>query len=420
MGNQTTSRVSSYSLMDPKVMSDPYEFYEVLQQEQPVYQMPETGMYFVTRYESVRQILTHPDVFSNDTSLAANKALQSENAEIYQAVLAEKGWGHIQTLQRTDPPVHGRYRKLLDRVFTASRVKELGPRVDNISEELIGNFADRGSCEFVAEYAMPFPGIVIAEQLGLDRSKITTFKRWGDAMLAMATKIMTEEETRATAEIELEAQHFLAEIFEDRRATPQDDLISALVHAHGDDMEPLTIHELQSLMHQLITGGFETTQSAIAHAVWLLVRQPELQEQLYGDPPKIKKFVEESLRWESPVQGLFRVTKTDVELDGTTIPAGSYVIVRYAAANRDAAKFKCPHQFDLNRKNAGAHLAFGSGPHFCVGAMLARREMVTAIGSLISRLKNIALAKPLPEPVHEFSLLFSPIAKMELQFEKRY
>ena len=419
MSNQPASRVANYSFMDPNVMSDPYEFYEVLQQEQPVYLMPETGMYMVTRYDSVRQVLTQPDVFSNDTSLAADKSLQSEHAQKYQAILEEKGWGHVQTLQRTDPPEHSRYRKLLDRVFTASRVKELGPSVDNISDELIDHFVDRGSCEFVSEYAMPFPGIVIAEQLGLDRSKITTFKRWGDAMLSMATRIMSEEEVIATAEIELEAQHFLADIFEDRRANPQPDLISALVHAHGDDMAPLTMHELQNLMHQLITGGFETTQSAISHAIWLLVRQPELQDQLHSDPAKIKKFVEESLRWESPVQGLFRVTKSDVELDGTMIPAGSFVIARYAAANRDADKFECPHQFDLSRKNAGAHLAFGSGPHFCVGAMLARREMTTAVGDMTRRLKNIRLAQPLPDPVHEFSIAFSPIAKMELQFEKR-
>ncbi len=419
MSQTTTHQVSDFSFMDPQVMSDPYEFYETLQQQQPVYQMPETGMFMVTRYESVRQVLTNPDIFSNDTSLAADKSLQGDIAAQYQAILESRGWGHIQTLQRTDPPEHSRYRKLLDRVFTASRVKELGPAVDDISHELIDGFSSAGSCEFVEQYAMPFPGIVIAEQLGLDRSNIATFKSWGDAMLAIATKPMDADEMAATAEIELEAQHFLAGVFEDRRANPQSDLISALVHAHGDDMEPLNMHELQNLMHQLITGGFETTQSAITHAMWLLVRQPELQDALFAEPDKIKKFVEESLRWESPVQGLFRVTRRDVELDGTMIPAGSFVIARYAAANRDAEKFVCPHKFDLERKNAGAHLAFGSGPHFCVGAMLARRELITAITHLTQRLKNIRLAQPLPDPVHQFSLAFYPIKAMELSFEQR-
>lgn len=411
--------IGDYSLLDNRVQSDPYEFYELLHKQQPVYRMPETGMYVVTRYESLRYVLTNPDIFSSDTSLAADKSLQAENAARYQAILADRGWAHVQTLQRTDPPEHNRYRKLLDRVFTASRVKALTPFVDDISKELIDAFADRGSCEFVAEYAMPFPGIVIAEQLGLDRSQIETFKKWGDAMLAVATTMMDEEQLKVAAEIELEAQHFLADMFEDRRANPRDDLVSALVHAHGDDMEPLTMHELQNLMHQLITGGFETTQSAIAHAVWVLVRKPELQEALHRDSGKMKKFVEESLRWESPVQGLFRVTKQDVELDGTVIPKGSFVIVRYGAANRDADKFVCPHQFDIDRENAGAHLAFGSGAHFCVGAMLARREMITAIGDLTRRLKNIRLSREMPEPVHRFSLAFLPIPEMHLEFERR-
>jgi cytochrome P450 len=304
-------------------------------------------------------------------------------------------------------------------VFTASRVKTLTPFVAQVSDELIDAFIDRRTCEFISEYAMPFPGIIIAEQLGLDRSEIKTFKKWGDAMLAMATKMLDEEQLRATANIELEAQHFLADMFEQRQSNPKDDLISALVHAHGDDMEPLNMHELQNLMHQLITGGFETTQSAVAHAIWLLARKPELQEILFENPGKIKKFVEESLRWESPVQGLFRVTRQDVELDGTMIPKGSYVIVRYGAANRDAEKFECPHIFDMERSNAGAHLAFGSGAHFCVGAMLARREMTTAIGDITRRLKNIRLTREMPDPVHEFSLAFLPIAEMHLGFEKR-
>ncbi|AMO72046.1 cytochrome P450 [Sphingorhabdus sp. M41] len=184
-------------------------------------------------------------------------------------------------------------------------------------------------------------------------------------------------------------------------------------------MEPLTMHERQNLMHQFITGGFETTQSAVAHAIWLLVRRPELHQILFEKPGKIKKFVEKTSRWESPVQGLFRVTRRDVELDGTMIPEGSYVIIRYGAANRGYREFICPHRFDMERSNAGAHLAFDSGAHFCVGAKLDRRQMTTAIGDITRRLKNIRLAKDLPDPVHECSLAFLPIAEMHLGFEKR-
>ncbi|MBI1179024.1 MAG: cytochrome P450 [Alphaproteobacteria bacterium] len=411
--------IGDYSLLDPEVQSDPYGFYERLHRECPVYRMPETGMYVITRYGDLRDALKDTGRFSSDTRLAAGDGLQGALGKLYQDILSERGWGHVQTLQRTDPPEHSRYRKLLDRVFTAKRVREMAPYIDGVVNELIDRFADAGECEFIGDFAMPMPGIIIAEQLGLDRAEVKTFKKWADAMLAMATKRMTEAEIRAVADTELEAQHFLHGVMEARRAEPGDDLISALVHAHGEDEAPLSMHELQNLMHQLITGGFETTQSAIAHAMWLLVRQPELQDALRRDPGKIKNFVEESLRWESPVQGLARVTTCDVEMGGTTIPAGSLVIVRYGAANRDADKFECPHLFDLERRNAGSHLAFGSGAHFCVGAMLARQEITASISLLLDRLENIRLARGLPHPVHESSLFFLPIKEMHLTFDGR-
>lgn len=420
MTEETTRRlVDDYSFLDPKVLSDPYEFYEALHKERPVYRMPETGMYMVTKYADLRQVLKDTESFSSDTRLSTDTGLQgAELGKLYESILEDRGWGHVQTLQRTDPPEHSRYRKLLDRVFTAKRVKGMVPYVERVSNELVDKFIDQGTCEFISEFAMPMPGTIIAEQLGLARDDVKTFKKWGDAMLAMATIPMDEADVRATAEIELEAQHFLAETFEERRKKPGEDLISALVHAHGDDEEPLSMHELQNLMHQLITGGFETTQSAIAHGMWLLLRQPELQERLRGNPGGVRQFVEESLRWESPVQGLARFTTKEVDLNGTTIPANSMVLVRYGAANRDEDVFECPHKFDLDRQNSGAHLAFGSGAHFCVGAMLARQELITTYATIVDRMSNIRLAEELPDPVHQMSLFFLPIKEMHLKFDK--
>ncbi len=417
--NAKTKTVEEYSFLDPEVQSDPYEFYELLQREQPVYRMPETGMYMVTKYDDMRQVLRDTETFSSNPSSAG---LQGKGTQFYQSILEEKGWAHINTLQRTDPPEHSRYRTLLDRVFTASRVRKMTGYIDDVTNGLIDSWIDDGKCEFISQFAMPMPGIIIAEQLGLGRNDIKTFKRWADAMLATATRALNEDELRATAEIELEAQHFLHDVFEDRRKNPQDDIMSGLVTAHvndtGDDEEPLSMHELQNLMHQLITGGFETTQSAIGHAMWLLLRHPEQMEALRQDPSMMKRFVEEALRIESPVQGLSRTTTRDVELGGTLIPNGSMVIVRYGAANRDAEKFECPHQFDIKRKNAGAHMAFGMGAHFCVGAMLARQEMTSSFSNLLARLDNIKLAHELPYPVHDQSLFFIPLKELPITFTK--
>ena len=406
-----------FSFLNPAVSSAPWDFYEVLHEQSPVYQIPETGAFVVTRYEDLRAILKNHDVFSSDVGSIGGGSL----AEIQQGVLENGGgWPHVATLQRTDPPIHDRYRKLLDRVFTIARVRELTPHIDDVVNSLIGNFIDRGECEFNDEFAMPMPGIIIAEQLGLDAGNVATFKRWADAMLGAArAAVASEEEVRTNAEIELEAQLFLAQVFEERRQNPTDDLMSAMVHSHGEDEEPLTMPELQNLMHQLITGGFETTQTAINHGMWTLIRHPELQAKLQEDNNLLKPFVDEVLRWESPVQFLARRAKQDVTIGETFIKKDSMVLVGYGAANRDKEKFECPHQFDIDRPNSGANLAFGSGRHFCPGALLAKQEMMSSFKLLLDRLGDIELAKPLPEPVHRFSLFFMPMHDFHIRFKKR-
>ena len=406
-----------FSFLNPAVSSEPWDFYEVLHEQSPVYQIPETGAFVVTRYEDLRAVLKNHDVFSSDVGSIGGGSL----AEIQQGVLENGGgWPHVATLQRTDPPIHDRYRKLLDRVFTIARVRELTPHIDDVVNSLIGNFIDRGECEFNDEFAMPMPGIIIAEQLGLDAGNVATFKRWADAMLGAArAAVASEEEVRTNAEIELEAQLFLAQVFEERRQNPTDDLMSAMVHSHGEDEEPLTMPELQNLMHQLITGGFETTQTAINHGMWTLIRHPELQAKLQEDNNLLKPFVDEVLRWESPVQFLARRAKQDVTIGETFIKKDSMVLVGYGAANRDKEKFECPHQFDIDRPNSGANLAFGSGRHFCPGALLAKQEMMSSFKLLLDRLGDIELAKPLPEPVHRFSLFFMPMHDFHIRFKKR-
>lgn len=409
--------VSDFSMLDPAISSDPWDFYQLLHAQCPVYQMPETGAFLVTRYDDLRQVLRDPETFSSDV----RSANMGPFAGLQQSILKEGGgWEHVQTLQRTDPPEHSRYRNLLDRVFTIARVRELTPHLDEVSNELIDGFIAQGECEFSNDFAMPMPGIIIAEQLGLDRNDVATFKTWADAMLGAArSAVASKDEIRANAETELEAQNFLAKIFEERRANPGNDLKSAMVNSHGDYEAPLTMHELQNLMHQLITGGFETTQNAISHGMWVLVRFPELQERLRNDESLLKPFVDEVLRWVSPVQFLARRATIDVELNGTLIPAESMVMVGYGPANRDEAKFKCPHEFDIDRGNSGANLAFGSGNHFCVGALLAKQEMTSAFKALLDRMENIQLARPLPNPVHDFSMFFMPMRDFHIKFDRR-
>lgn len=406
--------LADYSMLDPHVQADPFPFYSKLHSECPVYRMPETGMYMITRYDDLREVLRDTETFSSD--VRSQGGLQGDVARILEDTLKEKGWAHVQTLQRTDPPQHTRYRELLKRVFTGRRVKDLTPRIDALTHELIDRFAQRGSCEFISEFALPFPGIIIAEQIGLDPSEIDRFKRWADAMLAPATRVLDETEMRAVAETELEAQHYLAEVFESRRREPRDDIISALVNAEIEGEQPLSVHELQSLMHQLITGGYETTTSALAHGMWLIVRHPDQAQQVREDPTLLNNFIEETLRFEGPVQGLARQTTRDVEMHGTVIPKGSMVIVRYGAGNRDESQFPNAGTFDIHRERAVTHMAFGVGVHSCIGALLARQELRSAYRALLERLHDIELARPLPDPVTQSSLFFVSIEEMHLKF----
>ncbi len=404
------------SFLDPVTQDDPFEAYDELRQHCPVYKLPETGLFMVTRYEDVREVLTTSSVFSSRPGAGAGGA--NEASKAHAAVFSEKGWVKARTLQRTDPPEHTQYRKILGRVFTNRTVERMRPRLEEITNQLIDNFIDQGSCEFVSEFALPLPGIFICEQLGLPAEEYGTFKKWADAMLAMSQKPLSPEEATMQAELEVEAQHHLAKEFKKRREEPADDLISLIVHAHEDD-EPFTMEELQDLMHQLVTGGFETTTAAISKAMLLLLQYPDQMEKLRSDPSLIKNFIEESLRFDSPVAGLWRTTACPVDIGGASIPEGSPVMPRFASANRDPEMFESPEKFDIERENVNQHMAFGLGSHFCLGASLARAELLAAFTIILDRLDDIHLIGEMGQEIHNFSFFLRPMKELNIGFSKK-
>jgi cytochrome P450 len=304
-------------------------------------------------------------------------------------------------------------------VFTPKRVREILPQIEALAHQLIDRFIDNGSCELITEFALPLPGMILGEQLGLDKNEFARFQKWALAMLATSNEVMSEERLQEIAAIELDAQHYLAKIFDERRANPTGDLISNLVHAAQEGEEPFTLHELQNLLNQLITGGYETTTSAIAHGIWLLIQYPEQLAKLRERPELLKNFVEETLRFESPVQGLMRTVTRDVTISGTPLKAGDTILMRFGAANQDAAKFPSPRTFDIERPNANQHLGFGLGVHYCLGQQLARQEIMAAMRILLERMDNFALARDLPEPPYVLSLNFRPLKEMPIRFTKR-
>jgi len=421
MGTDNLPETSSlkpekFSLFDPETSSCPYEFYRSLHAHSPVYYEPEGKFWIIAKYDDLQTALQTPETFSS--VMERVKMLQeSEVAQLFIDLLSEHGWEHVPTLQRLDPPEHKRHRKILDRFLTRRHAKQMAPRIETLAHELIDKFADKGECEFIEEFAIPLPGTIIAEQIGLNASEIGTFRAWAENMMAYSTRRLTLEEMRETAVVEIEMQHFLARMFEERRTRPREDIMSEILKLEEGD-EPLTMHEMQNIMHILISGGFDTVTSALSHMMWQLVRFPDVTKALRDDRSLIPRFIEEGLRWEAPTQGLWRVTKHETELSGTKIPAGALCHVRYGAGNHDPAKFPDPARFDIMRSNARAHLSFGNGPHFCPGAFLARTELQVACGALLDRLADLRLSRPMPFPVHSPSVSLSPMKEIWIGFNK--
>ncbi len=398
---------------DPQVMECPYPLYEKLRDEAPAYFVEATGFWIISRYDDCLAAIRNPKVFSSKMGFRPG-AVPSEVMRIYE----EEGFGDLpDTLVSNDPPSHTRYRKLVDRTFTAGRVRQMEDYMVEVVSELIDDFIADGRLKVMNDFAIPVPMYVIADQLGVPRSDRDKFKEWSDAAVAPLGMLISDERKIECAKLAVEMQHYFVKVFDDRRKNPRDDIISDLVTKEVDGTL-LDTPELLSVLNQLLVAGNETTTSAIGASVVQLAQDPELVELLASQPDKCNNFAEEILRYESPVQGLFRMTTEDVEVGGTAIPKGSLVNLRYGSANRDENKYECPAEFNVDRKNASSHLAFGAGIHHCIGAQLARREIAIAVRELANRLKDIRLADP-DTLSHTPSMILRGLNEFEIEFSER-
>jgi cytochrome P450 len=305
-------------------------------------------------------------------------------AAVRRIGIAEKG----AALVNCDPPRHGQQRTMMNKVFTPRRVALLEPPIQELTTALIDAFIDRRAADIVAELATPLPMTVIARALGIERMDIPTLKRWSDAFVrANGRPRFSREEISALILSLDECYDFFTAEMEDRLANPCEDLVTDVAQAdlcHEERLQMLTL---------FLIGGNETTNSLIASAFWQLCLRPELQDQLRDDPALIPAFVEEVLRIEPPVQGLFRQAMRDTTAGGVPVKEGEFVWLVYGSANRDDAQFREPEELRLDRGAEGRrHLSFAQGPHFCLGAPLARAEARIAIESLLARTRNLALA----------------------------
>ena len=327
------------------------------------------------------------------------------------------------TMLTLDPPQHTQYRSLVNRVFTAGNVRKMEPYIQNVIDETIDSFVDKGSIEFNEAFAFPVPLRIIADRLGIPDGE-TERDFFYDAATAAASglRLTTPEDAEVLrrAQLGVDLQQFLIKIAADRRKNPTDDMISILVNAKLEEEDrPLTDNEIIGILNQFLVAGHETTASTFGWGMYLMCRNPEVQEDLFNEQKLIRNFVEEVLRLEAPVQGLPRVVTKDTELGGKALKAGEVVILRYGSANRDERQFGCPNDLDIRRKNAGAQLGFCGGAHACIGSPLARQELNLGFPALLKRMKNFRLTAGYPESEAEPSFILRSLPELHIEFDKR-
>ncbi len=384
-------------LFGPEARADPYPVYARLRATMPVWQ-PMTGLLVLSRHHDCAAVLRDP------------RFGHAEGDELVERRRRRVGaWGGdgdlepppVRSFLGLNPPDHTRLRRLVSRSFTPRHVDALRPRIQALTDELLGCIGERETVDIVEALASPLPVGVISELLGVPPADRDTLVGWSHALAKGLDPafLVTEAERGAQARARDEFAAYLLALVEERRRSPGRDLLSELVVAQeaaraqpdGRSDEALTMAELIATCILLLIAGHETTTSLIATGVLSLLRHPSQLRRLREDPDLFPGAVEELLRFDAPVQVTMRSALADATCGGVEVPAGTFVLLLLGAANRDPAAHTDPDRLDVGR-TPRAHLAFGQGIHFCLGAPLARLEAQIALQTLLARYGEVSLA----------------------------
>ena len=384
--------------LSDELRRDPYPLFTQARSAFPVLHEPGSDMWLLFDYDSVKRALNDSEVFSSVVETPMGKA---------------PDW-----LVFSDPPRHSKLRAIVMRAFTPRSIASVEPRVRELSRELLEPVLERGEMDLVADYSAPLPMMVIAELLGIPSSDRQRFMHWAEVIMTLSYTISGgEEAARAISEnaaVKEEMRAYFADLADQRRRTPKDDLLTRLVEAEVDG-ERLTPGEILGFFQLLLSAGTETTTNLINNALLCLLEHPDQFARLRAEPRLLPSALEEVLRYRTPVQMVFRATKGDVALHGQVIPAGKLVLVMIGSANRDATKFQDADRFDITR-DPNPHIAFGHGIHFCLGAALSRLEARVALTDLLEQLKGVQLASSEPWVPRKALNVLGP-ARLPVRFE---
>jgi cytochrome P450 len=399
---------TSYDPLDAAVQADPYPHYAALRREAPVHHVVSLDAYAVSRHADVRRVLHDHETFSSEAmaALVARPVSIGDDFETVDDVPRE-----AISIVGLDGDDHARLRRIVNRGFTPAHIARLEERMHVIASGFVDELSANGVSELQSGFAAPFPTVVIAELLGVDSDRRADFRRWAEHAVLAVFEPTTEAQRADVAASGAQMGDWLDEVIAERAGRSGDDLVSLLLRAELDG-GALTREELRVFVFTLLVAGSVTTAYLIGNAVTELAGHPELVTRARRDRQLVTALIEESLRFDAPVQIAFRTATRDVEIAGSTIPRGATVLGLLGSANRDETVFAEPDRFDVGRAT-GEHLSFGHGVHFCLGAALARLEARVAIDELLRRATRIELAE-LPERAP--SIVFRGPATLPVRF----
>ncbi len=371
-------------------IDDPCPWYRHLRETAPVHRSA-TGAVFLSRHDDCREVLRDNRFGKGEREgdpllPASDPAVEEFRREQLAALPRDRP----QAMLFLNPPAHTRQRSLVSRAFTPKRVEELRGRIRGLADGVVDRFVADGGGDVLEAIGFPFPVAVIGTMVGVPESDWPQFRSLITAAAVALEPGATVDELKTGAAAGTEVAAYFLDLVEERRARPQDDLLSDLI-AVEEAGDSLSVGEIVAVAVLLFAAGFETTTNLIGNGLAALATHPDQQARLWADPALIPTAVEEVLRWDSPVQLDVRVALEPAEVAGEEAPEGTRVVTLLGAANRDPAQFTDPETFDVGR-NEGPPLSFASGIHYCLGANLARAEGQEVLASLIERTSGIELA----------------------------
>ena len=386
MAGTTTGEPVIFNPFEPGFFDDPYRQYAALREHDPVHRSP-LEVWVLFRYDDIVTVLR-----DSSLSVQVDNATPTARMQMFAEQAPEARERGAHSILNVDPPDHTRLRRLVSKAFTPKMVHELRPRIQTLVDDALEAMAARGEADVIGDLAFPLPFTVISEMLGMPDGNRDEVRGWSHTLTKTLDPILSPEEVQAALAAADNMLAHVQDVLAWKRGHPADDLLTGLLAAE-DEGDRLSEEELLDQVLLLYVAGHETTVNLIGNAALALLGHPEQLARLRSDPELDGGAVEELLRYDSPVQFSRRITTADLEVAGTTVPAGTFMLTCLGSANHDAARWgRTADELDITRPDAAQHMSFGNGIHHCLGSSLARTEAQVAIGTLVRRFPDLELA----------------------------